>query len=954
MFKGRIANVYGNYLHIEYLDRESAEQAIRAPIEVYNGQPGVTEPITIQDGLVDAVLEQVRAHDAGGGPDQDPAAANGRCERFATPLLQLAMETIWKRELGQGSHELRLSTLEALEGVGKIVDTHVWQALNALGDGDRQTAIDLFDHLVTPSGGKIAESIPDLAKRTGHREDQVSSVLDKLDHARIVRPVPAPPGQDPMRFRRYEIFHDVLAPTIIRTIDAREDRRRARRLWRLSALAIGLLTVSVVLSGFFFYLWRHSVDERQKALSGQMAAVADSELTADPGISALLARQALSLSDTGEAETALRAALPYVQEVWTRQTGSPVFGAAFDPADANEVASVGQDGDAWIWNVKTGQQLGLRPQQAPGSLGIADAVAFNPAGTQVAVGYQSGDVIVFSTNGSRLNHINVGQIVSGIQFVGNTGELAIGTYQNAVLWVPSDGSQPLHTLYKGQAYAITFDPADNLEFALATTSGARIFKLNGDLQVANPAGTSLSAPSGLPSNGVEFSSDGSELAAADADGVVRVYDAATAKQITTLDAGRAEPESVAIGPGDKLIVAGYSSGATIVWDASTHTQLTQLIGNEGRINQVQFGAHGQEVVTASEDGSIRVWRAWPRELQAAFATSQRSGSGTPYPAYAAEYSPDGTQILAVDGSDLAYVLTSSNGASLATIDPPTGWVNTAQFNRAGTQIVTADTDGSVDLWQASGSYQQINLPSPIQVTAPASYAAFSRDGKFLVVINGDGNAEVFNAQNGKLLHTLNPKSQFLLTVAVFSPDGRQVLTGDGDGQTEVWNAATGSRIRVLGTKGPGIGDVQFDRTGRYFVTTAYDGFVTIWSAGDQRLYSFWACPSPSTASLSPGGGDVVVACSGGSIRVFTAAGQEMMAMSDPGVANSAAFSPNGNSIVTTFGVGQTGGVRVWSAELAKPSRGALEQLAKQRIIGSLSQTQINAALAGTSGWPSTP
>lgn len=77
-------------------------------------------------------------------------------------------------------------------------------------------------------------------------------------------------------------------------------------------------------------------------------------------------------------------------------------------------------------------------------------------------------------------------------------------------------------------------------------------------------------------------------------------------------------------------------------------------------------------------------------------------------------------------------------------------------------------------------------------------------------------------------------------------------------------------------------------------------------------------------------------------------------MSDPGIANSAAFSPDGKSIVTTFGIDQTGGVRVWSSELANPSRRILQQLAKQRIIGSLSQAQLNAALAGTGGWPSTP
>ena len=39
LFKGRIANVYGNYLHVDYLDRASAEKAIREPLDIYNSQP---------------------------------------------------------------------------------------------------------------------------------------------------------------------------------------------------------------------------------------------------------------------------------------------------------------------------------------------------------------------------------------------------------------------------------------------------------------------------------------------------------------------------------------------------------------------------------------------------------------------------------------------------------------------------------------------------------------------------------------------------------------------------------------------------------------------------------------------------------------------------------------------------------------------------------------------------
>ena len=153
LFKGRITNVYGNYLHVDYLDRASAEKAIREPLDIYNGQPDVSEHVKIQDELVEAVLDQVRAFDGDGDAAQGrAAAANGGGDRVATPLLQLVMETVWERERAEGSHELRLSTLQNLRGVRMIVDAHLGKALSALSGSERQTAIDMFDHLVTPSG----------------------------------------------------------------------------------------------------------------------------------------------------------------------------------------------------------------------------------------------------------------------------------------------------------------------------------------------------------------------------------------------------------------------------------------------------------------------------------------------------------------------------------------------------------------------------------------------------------------------------------------------------------------------------------------------------------------------------------------------------------------------------------------------------------------------------------
>ena len=84
LFKGRIANVYGNYLHVEYLDRASAEKAIREPLDIYNSQPGVPEQVKIQDELVEAVLDQVRAFDGDGDAARRPPTASGATATRAT------------------------------------------------------------------------------------------------------------------------------------------------------------------------------------------------------------------------------------------------------------------------------------------------------------------------------------------------------------------------------------------------------------------------------------------------------------------------------------------------------------------------------------------------------------------------------------------------------------------------------------------------------------------------------------------------------------------------------------------------------------------------------------------------------------------------------------------------------------------------------------------------------
>lgn len=263
LFVGRIPNVYGNYLHLGHLGTRAAADAIRKPIGRYNELHHVTQPVKIETELVDAVIAQVRSGQVSGQaaartarPGNGAPRTDGEVE---TPYLQLVMKRLWEAEAAAGSQTLRLSTLTVLGGAQEIVSRHLDIELDELSDREQEVVAEVFRYLITPSGTKIAHDVPTLAEYTGRGASEVGALLEKLSRgdARIVRPVPPPPGADgPPRF---EVFHDVLAAPILdwrarRTADRleRERRRLEVRSTRLTAALLSLVAIVVALAVYIF------------------------------------------------------------------------------------------------------------------------------------------------------------------------------------------------------------------------------------------------------------------------------------------------------------------------------------------------------------------------------------------------------------------------------------------------------------------------------------------------------------------------------------------------------------------------------------------------------------------------------------------------------------------------------------------------------------------------------
>ncbi len=198
-FETRIPNLMSNYLRLEHLNRDGAERAIRKPLDVYNARRTDAPPISIEDALVDALIDQVRTGrvtlgQAGlgtvGGDLVSSQTADTRDARVETPFLQMVLTRLWEETYpptppslagkGAGGLGLRLETLNRLGGAEKIVRTHLDTVMNKLRAPEQEICSTFFDRLVTPSGTKIAQSANDLVTYAARPAAQVTPVLMKF------------------------------------------------------------------------------------------------------------------------------------------------------------------------------------------------------------------------------------------------------------------------------------------------------------------------------------------------------------------------------------------------------------------------------------------------------------------------------------------------------------------------------------------------------------------------------------------------------------------------------------------------------------------------------------------------------------------------------------------------------------------------------------------------------
>jgi WD40 repeat protein len=787
-FTGRIPGLFANTLRLDRLDRAAARSAIVRPLERF-AELAETD-VAIEPQLVERVLDEVgtgQIEPALGGLGAVEGVADGA--RIEAPYLQLVMQRLWDEEGATGSGVLRVETLERLGSAQHIVEEHLEGAMSELTAPQKDVAARLFNHLVTPSGTKIAHEVGDLADFGQVSVDELRPIVTTLSERRILRSVEE--GGDV----RYEIFHDVLAQPVLawrarhrtereveRQLEERQRRRsRVRRIFAIGGAALALVAVAVG----FALIQRDNANEQRELASArdrdadarELDASAIGLLDEDPELSLLLAARSARMSPSVIAEDALRQSLLTSHVRDRHATGGPVGDLEY-ARDGAYLAAWSGDGRAHVWTTRPGREILSRVVGAGGGVSFGqrdDLVLLHGSdGPASVVRLPDGKTVCVLDSGT-------GPAVDATF----AGERAV-TVRNGIGYVWDVSScELLHTVEGVGETAVRLVASPNGRRA-AFVSGrvARVLELELGEIIAR-----LEHPGEITS--LAFSDNGTRIVTGGRDRLARIWRARTGRLLLELEGHQGQVLDVAIGPGGTEVATASTDGTARIWEAATGSLRAPLIGHTNYVRSVAFSPDGQSIVTASLDGTARTWLL--------------------------------------------------NGRRIATLARHDDAVEDALFSPNGFSVATGGWEGTVKVWAAGtrGDFRVVRADGP----AAPKKVVVSPDGEVRASIADD--VVRLEREDGTASELVG--HEFPIASVAFSPDGSRIVTAGGDHHAMLWDTATGTRLRLLRGHFGSLHDARFSPDGRWIVT-AGPRSVGLWRATDGQLTDLLVGPEgPFTA-----------------------------------------------------------------------------------------------------------
>jgi WD40 repeat protein len=513
--------------------------------------------------------------------------------------------------------------------------------------------------------------------------------------------------------------------------------------------------------------------------------------------------------------------------IWDAATGkvmqtievrAKVNSAAFNQ-DGSRVITASEDGTASIWDVETGDRIKIFERHG-GSLLSA---AFSPDGSRIVTASDDRTARILDvTSGKDVATLNghTGKVYSAKFSPDGSRIVTASQDHTARIW---DISKPSH--YKKLKGQLLKGHTDEVYSAAFSWDSKRIVTASEDSTTIiwdarrRTIFSKLKPRDDDPIKSAEFDRAGSRVATGSADYDVRIWDVRT-KQVKVLKVLKGHSDvvnSVSFSPDGLQLITGSDDKTARIWNANTE-DFKALDAHTGYVSSVMFNFDGSRVVTASRDKSARIWDASTGMPLGKLLNEHKDTVNF------AAFSPNGSQVVTASDDGTFKIWDAHSFKVVRNFPAQDDLIHSAVFSPDGTLVLTASTD-IVKAWNAKTRVEAFHLPHHTEVW----FAEFNRDGSNVVTAGADNLVRIWDVKNQKEPKVTLTGHTDLVYFASFSPDGLRVVSASADKTVRIWNCHTGAVTVLRGHEGK-VYSAAFSGDGKRVVTASADHTIRVWNA----------------------------------------------------------------------------------------------------------------------------
>ncbi|MEG4911347.1 NACHT domain-containing protein, partial [Microcoleus sp. F8-C4] len=192
-------------------------------------------------------------------------------------------------------------------------------------------------------------------------------------------------------------------------------------------------------------------------------------------------------------------------------------------------------------------------------------------------------------------------------------------------------------------------------------------------------------------NSVSFSPDGKQFATGGSDGVVRLWDAVSAKELLTCRARKNSVHSVAFSSDGQRLASDSVDNSIKLWDSHTGECLRTFTGHENSVRSVAFSPDGEWLASGSYDKTIKLWNSHTGECVRTLKAHKNSISSV-------TFSPDGEWLASGSFDNTIKLWDKHTGECLRTFTGHENSLLSVAFSPDGQWLSSGGYDKTIKLW----------------------------------------------------------------------------------------------------------------------------------------------------------------------------------------------------------------------------------------------------------------